>query len=134
MMSLDDQELLAEFRQESLEHLADVEGQLLAIELGGANIDVDLVNTVFRAIHSIKGASGFLGLTTISELSHHLENVLNLMRNRELTPNIHLLIAWIEPQGWTVNVVNGETTSSGSVLNYSRGILTLYFKSIVPLV
>ena len=49
-------------------------------EAGGAAIDLELVNTVFRSIHSIKGASGFLGFTAIGELSHSMENVLNLMR------------------------------------------------------
>jgi two-component system chemotaxis sensor kinase CheA len=85
-MVFDDPELVAEFITESREHLADVEGQLLEIEAGGANVDVDLVNTVFRGIHSIKGAAGFLGLTTVNRLAHSLENVLGKMRNRELAP------------------------------------------------
>ena len=86
-MSLDDKQIINEFVEEAREHLSDFENQLLAIEAGGENIDVQLVNTVFRGVHSIKGASGFLGLTTIADLTHYLENVLNLMRNRELIPN-----------------------------------------------
>jgi two-component system chemotaxis sensor kinase CheA len=86
-MALDDPELLAEFVTEAREHLSDVEGQFLEIEAGGGNVDVDLVNTVFRGIHSIKGAAGFLGLTTVNKLAHSLENVLGRMRNLELTPN-----------------------------------------------
>jgi two-component system chemotaxis sensor kinase CheA len=61
--------IVAEFVVESREHLADVENQLLAIEAGGAEIDSDLVNTVFRAIHSIKGAAGFLGFTVLGDLA-----------------------------------------------------------------
>ena len=38
------------------------------------------------SIHSIKGAAGFLGLTTVNKLSHSLENVLGKMRSRELVP------------------------------------------------
>ena len=56
MSHIADQDLIAEFVVESLEHLADIESQLLAIEAAGENIDADLVNTVFRAIHSAKGA------------------------------------------------------------------------------
>jgi two-component system chemotaxis sensor kinase CheA len=85
-MVFDDPELVADFITESREHLADVEGQLLEIEAGGANVDVNIVNTVFRGIHSIKGAAGFLGLTTVNRLAHSLENVLGKMRNLELTP------------------------------------------------
>jgi len=85
-MIIDDDDLICEFVEESREHLSDVENQFLAIEDGGDNIDVALVNTVFRAIHSIKGAAGFLGLGAIGALAHSLENVLNQMRNGEIPP------------------------------------------------
>lgn len=79
---IEDQEILDDFVVESLEHLSDVESLLLEIE--GESACNDTVNNVFRAVHSVKGAAGFLGLTTINELSHKLENVLNLIRNQEL--------------------------------------------------
>lgn len=83
---MEDNELLADFVVEANEHLADIENQFLAIEEAAPNVDADLVNEVFRAIHSIKGAAGFLGLRTVNDLSHNLENVLNMMRNEELAP------------------------------------------------
>jgi two-component system, chemotaxis family, sensor kinase CheA len=84
---MDDHEIIAEFVVESREHLADIENQLLKIEASGPEADVELVNTVFRAVHSIKGAAGFLGFSTVGHLAHGLENVLNLVRNRQLVPN-----------------------------------------------
>ena len=81
-----DQELIDDFVTESLEGMAEIETDLLQIESDGANVDTDLVNRVFRAIHSIKGAAGFLSLTRIGELSHSLENVLARIRGRELIP------------------------------------------------
>lgn len=84
---MDDCEIIAEFVIESREHLADIENQLLAIEAAGAAADPELVNTVFRAVHSIKGAAGFLGFSTVGQLAHDLENVLNLVRNRRLVPD-----------------------------------------------
>ena len=86
-MTTENDSIIAEFVVESREHLADIENQLLAIEAAGANIDVELVNKVFRAVHSIKGAAGFFGFTTLGQLSHELENVLNLIRNRQFVPN-----------------------------------------------
>lgn len=83
---LQDDELLQEFVVEGTEHLADVESQLLEIEQDGDELNLDLVNTVFRGVHSIKGAAGFLGLTKINILAHDLENVLNRIRERELAP------------------------------------------------
>ena len=68
-MSIQDAELLAEFAVESQEHLSDIENQLLTLESQGDNMDVALVNTVFRAIHSIKGAAGFMGLETLGGLA-----------------------------------------------------------------
>ncbi len=110
-MAFDDPELLAEFVTESRDHLAQVEGQLLEIEAGGANIDVDLVNNVFRGIHSIKGAAGFLGLTTVNKLAHSLENVLGLMRNRELTPTSAMIDVMLRAADALTQLIN-ETESS----------------------
>ncbi len=83
----EDDETLQMYIEESLDHLADIESDLLTIEEGGENIDFDLVNNVFRAAHSVKGGAGFMGLSTIKDLSHSLENVLGLIRNNELIPD-----------------------------------------------
>ncbi len=83
----EDDETLRMYVEESLDHLGDIETDLLSIEQSGADIDVDLVNNVFRAAHSIKGGAGFMGLVTIKELSHSLENVLGLVREKELIPD-----------------------------------------------
>lgn len=86
-MTSEDDGIIAEFVIESREHLADIENQLLAIEAGGANIDIELVNKVFRAVHSIKGAAGFFGFSTLGRLAHDLENIFNQIRNRQLVPD-----------------------------------------------
>ncbi len=90
-MDIEDDEILQGFIEESLEHLADIENDLLAIEESGANINEDLVNKVFRAAHSIKGGAGFMGLTTIQELSHAAENVLGMIRGKKLIPTPEII-------------------------------------------
>ena len=85
-MEIEDDEILQGFIEESLEHLADIENDLLAIEEAGEDIDEDLVNKVFRAAHSIKGGAGFMGLTAIQGLSHSTENVLGMIRSKKLIP------------------------------------------------
>jgi two-component system, chemotaxis family, sensor kinase CheA len=82
-----DDNILKEFVAEAREHLATIETDLLAIEEAGAEIDEDRVNKVFRAAHSIKGASGFFGLEKIKVLAHKAETVLDLIRSRKLAPN-----------------------------------------------
>jgi two-component system chemotaxis sensor kinase CheA len=85
-----DDELLAEFINESREHLTTIETDLLAIEEGGADIDLELVNKVFRAAHSIKGASGYFGLITVKELAHRAETVLDMIRSKKMAPNAEI--------------------------------------------
>lgn len=82
-----DDELLQGFISESREHLATIEADLLAIEQAGDAVDAELVNKVFRAAHSIKGCSGFLGLNQVKELAHKAETVLDMLRSHKIRPN-----------------------------------------------
>jgi two-component system chemotaxis sensor kinase CheA len=111
-MFIEDDEILQGFIEESLEHLADIGNDLLSIEEGGADIDVELVNKVFRAAHSIKGGAGFMGLTTIQDLAHATESVLGLIRSEKLTPtpaivNV-LLLAADELQNLIENIADSN--------------------------
>lgn len=83
------------FVEESLDHLSGMENELLRIEEDGENLDDNLVNKVFRAVHSIKGGAAFLGLSHIRDISHEMETVLGLVRSRKLVPNaeiVHFLL------------------------------------------
>ena len=86
MEDLDDS-FVQVFIEESMEHLADMEQVLLAIEKDGAHIDEDRVNKVFRAAHTIKGSAGFMGYDHIETLAHKMEDVLGLIRKGHLVPN-----------------------------------------------
>ena len=83
-------DLINEFINESREHLATIEADLLTIEEGGADVDEQLVNKVFRAAHSIKGGSGFFGLNRVKELAHKAETVLDMLRAGKMTPNAEI--------------------------------------------
>lgn len=85
-MTIEDDELIKDFIVESQEHLSDVESQLLMLESQQNGVDVALVNKVFRAVHSIKGAAGFLGFGVLENLAHRGEEVLNRLRNNEMRP------------------------------------------------
>ncbi len=80
-------EVFVSYMDESREHLTDIESNLLTIEEKGIKDDKELINKVFRAAHSIKGGAGFFNLTAIRDLSHKIENVLDLIRSLELNPN-----------------------------------------------
>jgi len=95
-MSEQDDELLEIFLDESREHLDGIEGDLLQIEEQSENVDDDLINKVFRAVHSIKGAAGFFGLTTVKELAHAAENVFGQIRKHELIPTSGIINSLLE--------------------------------------
>jgi len=80
-----DSELTDLFVQEAKEHLESLEPDLLSLE-GQAN-NSDVINRIFRSVHSIKGTSGFVGLSNITRLSHAMENLMSLVREGALTPN-----------------------------------------------
>lgn len=85
---MDMSQYLEIFIEESKEHLQHMNGILL--ELEKTPEDLNLINEIFRIAHTIKGMSGTMGYTKVATLTHEMENVLHLVRNREIpvTPNI----------------------------------------------
>ncbi|MCP4727132.1 MAG: hybrid sensor histidine kinase/response regulator [bacterium] len=81
---MENQELLEGFIEEAQGHLQEIEPDFLLLEQEGDNVDSEVVNRIFRSIHSIKGASGFFGLEKIGKLSHVMESLLNLLREKKL--------------------------------------------------
>ncbi len=71
-----------EFVTESLEHIEVLEVQVIELEKDPG--DTDIINGIFRPIHSIKGAAGFLGLSTTNMLCHELETLLDKGRKLSL--------------------------------------------------
>lgn len=77
-----DRSLVSEFVVESRELLEAAESSLLALETEPD--DLENVNTVFRAFHTIKGTAAYLGLTRLTDVAHHAESLLSRMRDREI--------------------------------------------------
>ncbi len=84
MASIVDESIVSEFVAESRDHLNLIEPDLLAMEQGGSELSQEMLNRVFRAIHSIKGGAGFLAFESLKVLSHSMESVLMLVRDGKL--------------------------------------------------
>ena len=90
----DDPSLVQEFLVESEELLQGMDQDMVALE--SAPDDAELLNRIFRAMHTIKGTSGFLGFEPVVRLSHCAEDVLNALRQGEaqlMRPTIDALLA-----------------------------------------
>jgi two-component system chemotaxis sensor kinase CheA len=84
-MALSDMDALRQiFFQECEEQLAELERGLLEIQNGGAS-DMEIVNAVFRAVHSVKGGAGAFALEDLVRFAHIFETVLDEVRKGRLT-------------------------------------------------
>ncbi|HTW57888.1 MAG TPA: chemotaxis protein CheA [Terriglobales bacterium] len=79
---LQDPSLIRDFLLESEELLQRMDQDMVALE--SAPHDEELLNRIFRAMHTIKGTSGFLGFDPVVRLSHRTEDVLNALRRGEV--------------------------------------------------
>lgn len=88
----EDLELTKEFLIESNENLARIDQQM--VELEKRPKDAELLASIFRTIHTIKGTCGFLGFGILEKVTHVAENILSQLRNgdRDLTPPLVSLI------------------------------------------
>lgn len=81
-MSFDaDEEILQDFLVEAGEILESLSEQL--VELEQRPEDLDLLNSIFRGFHTVKGGAGFLQLTPLVDCCHIAENVFDVLRKRE---------------------------------------------------
>jgi two-component system, chemotaxis family, sensor kinase CheA len=81
-MSLDLSQFHETFFAESFEALDSMEAALLKLDIGAP--DPELINTVFRVAHSIKGGSATFGFTDIASFTHSLETLLDELRANRL--------------------------------------------------
>ena len=125
-MSIQFDETMQIFIDESLEHLADIQNDLLAIESAGADLDENLINKVYRAAHSIKGGAGFMGLTNIKNLTHEMENILGKIRSREMVPNAEIINILLLASDALTDLINNITQSNDiDISNHIESLLSI---------
>ena len=78
----DIKEIVESFVVETHEIFEELDNDLLQLEQRPD--DRELIDTIFRAVHTVKGTSGFLSLEQLSFLTHHFEDVLNKLRRSEI--------------------------------------------------
>ncbi len=92
-----DPELVAGFVDEAEEGLATLDSLFVKLEAEPTNLDI--ITSIFRPIHTIKGNSAFFGLMKVKKLSHEMETLLDLAKKEKFVPNqsiINVLLAGVD--------------------------------------
>ena len=100
-----DLSLLEDFVMGAGESLEEMEAALLSLE--STPNDSELLNTIFRAIHTIKGAAQFVGLEKASALSHALEDLLDLLREGKKQATLEIIEILIQAKD-RINLLVGD--------------------------
>ncbi|MCU1227852.1 MAG: chemotaxis protein CheA [Acidobacteria bacterium] len=90
-MTREDDRAREEFTSEAEELLDTLSRDLVEFESQGKNVRPEVVNKIFREVHSLKGLAGMLGFAEISELSHNLEDMLDRLRMGKIEINRELI-------------------------------------------
>ncbi len=112
MFNIEDNEIFNDFIEEAQDHLNGIEDDLLSIEEAGENFNEDIVNKVFRAVHTIKGGAGYLGLKNVQELAHNSENVMAKIRAGELIPKPSIISTLLDAMDTLSTLINRHESSN----------------------
>jgi len=82
-MSDEMEEIIAEFLTEAEETLDKVDP--LFVELEARGEDKDILNDIFRSVHTVKGAAGFLGFQAVVDVAHNAETIMKKLRDGEIS-------------------------------------------------
>lgn len=112
----DIQEILEDFLVEAFELIEQLDQNL--VELESNPDDLELLNSIFRVAHTIKGSSSFLNFDVLTGLTHHMEDVLNKARHGDLklTPEVmDVVLESIDLMKSLLHAIrdNGNDTSVG---------------------
>ena len=110
------------FLSESKENLTEINAALLELERGGSDA---AVARLFRAVHTLKGMGGAMGYTSVAELSHELETLLDKVRNSAVAvtrPMIDTLFAGVDA---LEQAVEAATANPPQQLDVSAAIASI---------
>lgn len=127
-MSDEMQEILNDFLTESNEMLEVLDQRFVTLESDPTN--TDLLNEIFRAMHSMKGSAGFLGFNHLVDVAHRGENILNKLRQAEMAVSPAIISVILE----TVDVIKAimaDIKDSGTDSHVPTGAISAKLDDIL---
>ncbi|MFD2111004.1 chemotaxis protein CheW [Thiorhodococcus fuscus] len=93
-MTIDMSQFYQVFFEEASEHLSAMESLLLELDVDAP--DLETLNAIFRAAHSIKGGAGTFGFSDMANVTHVLETLLDRLRKEETRPTVEMIDTFLE--------------------------------------
>jgi two-component system chemotaxis sensor kinase CheA len=110
-MSDEMQEILNDFLTESNEMIEVLDQRFVTLETDPGN--KDLLNEIFRAMHSMKGSAGFLGFSHLVDVAHRAENILNKLRQGDMAVAPAVITVILEAVD-TIKLLMADIRESGT--------------------
>src|SRR3990167_8052757 len=104
-------EIRNDFLAESQEMIELLDQRFIILESDPNN--TDLLNEIFRAMHSMKGSAGFLGFTHLVDVTHRAESILNKLRQGEMAVVPEIITVILETVD-TIKLIMAEIRASGA--------------------
>ncbi len=114
------QEILSDFLVESSEMLEALDQHFVKLEAEPNN--ADLLNEIFRCMHSMKGSAGFLGFTHLVEVAHQAESLLNKLRQGEMSVSPFIIDIILEAVD-AVKLLHDDIRSTGEDSHVETGLI-----------
>lgn len=125
---IDNDDFIKEFIEEASNHIENIEIWMLRLNKDSENTDI--VNDIFRSIHSIKGTAGFFALKNIVELAHSMENIFGEIRAKRLSINDKMLDILLECNDclrlMVSDVIKSENVNISGYIKYIKGFMSKY--------
>ena len=110
------------FREEAREILVELESALL--ELNGNPHDLELVGSVFRALHTLKGSGSMFGFDELAAFTHHLETAFDEVRNGRLQIDSELIDLALAARDQIKAMLEQDSALAGTDNSVCENILT----------
>ncbi|APS98753.1 chemotaxis protein CheA [Borreliella mayonii] len=118
------------FKEESIENISDIEQALLNLEVSS---DQDIINSIFRNLHTIKGSSGMFGFNFTASLVHEIETVLDVIKNGKTTFNQAAIDATLMSVDFIRELIEGDEAISEIDFDKRKQFLVNEIKKVLEI-
>ncbi|WKC76273.1 chemotaxis protein CheA [Borreliella valaisiana] len=118
------------FKEESIENISDIEQALLNLEVSS---DQDIINSIFRNLHTIKGSSGMFGFNFTASLVHEIETVLDVVKDGRATFNQAAIDATLMSVDFIRELIEGDEVISEIDFDKRKQFLVNEIKKVLEI-